>query len=78
MAVPYNNKAPGQSGKNGGNSMGARRLQATLRRIGGVILGVAGVALVVRVLPLYLWPLVLGVVLIWAGWQLYIYDRSYW
>jgi hypothetical protein len=58
--------------------MGARRLQMLLRRSGGVILGVVGIALVVRVLPLYLWPLVLGVALIWAGWQLYIYDRSYW
>ena len=58
--------------------MGARRMQIMLRKSGGVILGVGGLALVVRVLPLYLWPLALGIILVWVGWQLYMYDRYYW
>ncbi|MEW5785047.1 MAG: hypothetical protein AB1767_08255 [Bacillota bacterium] len=48
------------------------------RKSGGVVLAVGGIALVVKVLPLYLWPLALGFILIWIGWQLYIYDRYYW
>lgn len=57
--------------------MGARRLQMFFRKTGGVVLAVGGIALVVKVLPLYLWPLALGFILIWIGWQLYIYDRYY-
>lgn len=49
-----------------------------LRKSGGIILGVAGAILVIKMLPLYLWPLLLGALLIWVGWQLYIYDRYYW
>ncbi|HHX87846.1 MAG TPA: hypothetical protein GX693_06700 [Firmicutes bacterium] len=57
--------------------MGARRLSLFLRKSGGVILAVGGVLLVVKALPLFLWPLALGVLFIWIGWQLYIYDRYY-
>jgi sterol desaturase/sphingolipid hydroxylase (fatty acid hydroxylase superfamily) len=57
--------------------MGVRRMQMLFRKSGGVLLAVAGMILVVKVLPLYLWPLALGAVLIWVGWQLYIYDRYY-
>ena len=57
--------------------MNARRMQMFLRKSGGVVLAVGGILLVVKVLPLYLWPLALGVILIWFGWQLYIYDRYY-
>lgn len=57
--------------------MVARRMQMLLRKSGGILLTVAGMVLVVKVLPLYLWPLALGVVLIWVGWQLYIYDRYF-
>ena len=58
--------------------MGARRMSMFLRKSGGIILGVAGAILVIKMLPLYLWPLLLGALLIWVGWQLYIYDRYYW
>jgi len=58
-------------------SMGARRIHILLRKSGGIVLTVGGMLLVVKVLPLYLWPLALGAVLIWFGWQLYIYDRHY-
>lgn len=57
--------------------MGARRMGMFLRRSGGIILAVGGAVLVIRVIPLYLWPLLLGALLIWGGWQLYIYDRYY-
>jgi len=55
--------------------MGARRRQIFFRKIGGVVLAAGGMTLVVKVFPLYLWPLALGVVLIWFGWQLYICNR---
>ncbi len=57
--------------------MVARRMQMLLRKAGGILLTVGGMVLVVKVLPLYLWPLALGIVLIWVGWQLYIYDRYF-
>ena len=57
--------------------MGVRRMQMLFRKSGGVLLAVGGMILIVKVLPLYLWPLALGAVLIWVGWQLYIYDRYY-
>lgn len=58
--------------------MGARRMQVFIRRFGGIIMAVGGLVLLVKVLPLYLWPVALGFILIWAGWQLYIVDRYYW
>jgi hypothetical protein len=58
--------------------MGARRMNIFFRKSGGVLLGVGGAVLIVKVLPLYLWPLVLGALFIWVGWQLYAYDRYYW
>lgn len=58
--------------------MGARRMNIFLRKSGGVLLAVGGAVLIVRVLPLYLWPLLLGILFVWFGWQLYIHDRYYW
>ena len=58
--------------------MGARRMGMFLRKSGGIILAGGGAVLVIRILPIYLWPLLLGALLIWGGWQLYIYDRYYW
>ncbi len=57
--------------------MGARRTAIFLRKSGGIILAAGGAVLVIRILPLYLWPLLLGLLFIWGGWQLYIYDRYY-
>ena len=57
--------------------MGARRAAILLRKGGGIILAVGGAVLVIRILPLYLWPLLVGMLFIWVGWQLYIYDRYY-
>ena len=58
--------------------MSARRMSIFLRKSGGIVLAVGGAVLVIRILPFYLWPLLLGALLIWGGWQLYIYDRYYW
>ncbi|HOP69340.1 MAG: hypothetical protein WBK48_04225 [Dethiobacteria bacterium] len=58
--------------------MGARRFSRLVRKGAGVLLAVGGLLLIVRVLPLYLWPLALGILFIWLGWQLYIYDQCYW
>ncbi len=57
--------------------MGARRLGLFFRKSGGIILALGGVLLVVKALPLFLWPLALGVLFIWFGWQLYVYERYY-
>ena len=56
----------------------ARRLGSTIRRSGGIMLAVGGAVLIVRTVPMYLWPLLLGVLLIWIGWQMYIFDGYYW
>jgi hypothetical protein len=55
--------------------MMARRLNVFFRRAGGVFLAVGGILLIVKTMPLYLWPLALGCICVWLGWQLYIYDR---
>ena len=55
--------------------MGARRLGLLLRKGGGIILAVGGIWLVVGALPHFLWPLALGVLSTWFGWQLYIFER---
>ncbi|NMB42217.1 MAG: hypothetical protein GX996_09850 [Firmicutes bacterium] len=51
------------------------RLNSFLRKCGGVFVAVAGIALVVNTLPLYLWPLFLGFLLIWMGWRLYMVNH---
>lgn len=58
--------------------MAGRRFYTYARRFGGVLLAVGGLTLVVKTLPFYFWPFLLGVILIWTGWQLYVYDQPYW
>ncbi len=58
--------------------MTARKMGNTARRGGGIMLAVGGTVLIVRTVPMYLWPLLLGILLIWIGWQLYVFDRYYW
>lgn len=58
--------------------MGARRLNAVLKRSSGVLIALGGIFLIVKTVPLYLWPLLLGIIFIWLGWQLYIHNRYYW
>lgn len=75
----YNKERSGQASVDtGGFFMSTRRLNLFLRKSGGILLAVGGIFLVVKTLPVYLWPLALGTLLIWIGWQLYIYDRYFW
>ncbi|MEW5921145.1 MAG: hypothetical protein AB1796_09445 [Bacillota bacterium] len=48
-----------------------RQRMSFFQKSGGVIIAVAGLILIVKTLPLYLWPLLLGLLLIWLGWRLY-------
>ncbi len=58
--------------------MEIRKIRMTLRRSGGVLIALGGISLIVKTLPLYLWPLLLGIVFIWLGWHLYTYKHNYW
>ncbi len=49
-----------------------------IRKIFGLILGVAGIALIVETLPTYLWLVILGLFFIWCGWLIYGVDRKRW
>lgn len=42
-----------------------------LRRAGGVLVALAGLLLISRIIPSWLWLLVLGGLCVWAGWYLY-------
>ena len=55
--------------------MMTRRLEITIRKTGGFVFALLGTILIVRTLPVYLWPLLLGLLLIWFGWQLFVHDR---
>lgn len=52
--------------------MGSRRYNLNFRRGGprrvwGVAAGAAGVLLIIKVLPLWIWPFGIGLWLLWAG-----------
>jgi len=53
------------------------RVMALLRRFIGLALAVAGIAIVIDSLPGYLWVLLLGFGLIWAGWAMFRMQRIY-
>jgi len=55
--------------------MMARRLEITLRKFAGFVFALGGTVLIVSTLPMYLWPLLLGLLLIWIGWQLFVGNR---
>ncbi|NLM46883.1 MAG: hypothetical protein GX200_08795 [Firmicutes bacterium] len=46
-----------------------------VRKLAGLALAVAGIALVINTLPGYLWILLLGFGLIWAGWLVFRAER---
>lgn len=47
------------------------RMSAHIRRTGGIVVALAGLLLVARVMPGWFWLLVLGLLFIWVGWNLY-------
>ena len=58
--------------------MERRKTGIILRRCGGILIALGGISLVIKSLPVYLWTLLLGIVFIWIGWQLYAYRHNYW
>lgn len=48
-----------------------------LRKVFGVVLAVAGFTIVVDSLPGYIWILLLGFALVWAGWSVFRLERIY-
>jgi hypothetical protein len=50
---------------------------ALLRKVLGLALAVAGIAIVVDFLPGYIWILLLGFALVWAGWWVFRLERIY-
>jgi hypothetical protein len=50
---------------------------ALVRKIAGLALAVAGIAIVIDSLPGYLWILLLGFALIWGGWIVFRMERIY-
>jgi len=59
----------------GVNSLRRHRRLAALKKALGVGMAVAGIALIVKTLPVFLWPLLLGLVLVWLGWTLYAVNN---
>ncbi|EEG77195.1 hypothetical protein [Dethiobacter alkaliphilus] len=53
------------------------RIMSLLRKVAGLVLAVAGIAIVIDSLPTYLWILLLGFGLIWAGWLMFRVERIY-
>lgn len=53
------------------------RAAALVRRVLGLVLAVAGIAIVVNSLPGFVWVLIFGCSLIWAGWVMYRMERIY-
>jgi hypothetical protein len=52
-------------------------VRSLLRKIVGLALAVAGIAIVIDSLPGYIWILLLGGGLIWAGWSVFRMERIY-
>lgn len=50
---------------------------ALVRKVAGVAFAVAGIAIVIDTLPAYLWVLLVGFGLIWAGWLVFRMERIY-
>jgi hypothetical protein len=48
-----------------------------VRKIAGLALAVSGIGIVINNLPRYIWILLLGFGLIWAGWLVFKKERIY-
>jgi glucose dehydrogenase len=48
-----------------------------VRKVAGLALAVAGIAIVIDSLPGFVWILLLGFGLIWAGWLMFQVERIY-
>ncbi|MDW7651041.1 MAG: hypothetical protein SCM57_06885, partial [Bacillota bacterium] len=52
-------------------------LISIVRKVAGLALAVAGIAIVIDSLPGYVWILLLGFGLVWAGWLMFRMERIY-
>jgi glucose dehydrogenase len=59
----------------GGDKMRAFGAVSLVRKAAGLALAVAGIAVIINTLPGYLWILLLGFGLIWAGWLVFRAER---
>lgn len=57
--------------------MRTRGFGALVRKVAGLALAVAGIAIVIDSLPGYVWILLLGFGLVWAGWLVFRMERIY-
>ncbi len=55
-----------------------RRKSLILRKGGGVFLALGGLVLVVKTVPFFVLPLLLGSLLVLAGWHIYSYNPHCW
>ncbi|MGI6658123.1 MAG: hypothetical protein ACOX4N_01690 [Dethiobacteraceae bacterium] len=53
------------------------RVSTLVRKIAGLALAVSGIGIVINNLPRYIWILLLGFGLIWAGWLVFKKERIY-
>ncbi len=53
------------------------RVLVLVRKAVGLALAVAGIAVVVDYLPGYIWVLLLGFALVWAGWWIFRLEKIY-
>lgn len=61
----------------GGGDLRTYGVTALVRKVAGVAFAVAGIAIVIDTLPAYLWVLLVGFGLIWAGWLVFRMERIY-
>ncbi len=58
--------------------MSTRRKHLILRKGGGIILALGGLIMIANTIPLFILPLLLGLLFIWIGWHLYAYNPYCW
>ncbi|HHU75740.1 MAG TPA: hypothetical protein GXZ24_02420 [Firmicutes bacterium] len=52
--------------------MRRRRVGTFFQRTCGIIITVMGISLFAKTLPIFFWPMLVGLLLIWLGWHVYI------
>jgi glucose dehydrogenase len=61
----------------GGDGLRPYGVVALIRKVIGLALAVAGIAIVIDTLPGYIWIMLIGCGLIWAGWMVFRVERIY-
>lgn len=63
--------------RQGGDDLRTQRINALVRKLVGLALAVGGATILTSFLPGYIWILLLGFGLIWAGWFVFRVERLY-